>query len=694
MNASGRLVSLEIGKMFPSIPANLPKASVVLSLPLHGTLVRKGSACASRAVFGAPPKTWKQHVERHSLAEGRAASPERNEVASEGAGKSARGARAPHCRAMSWSLLWAIILAFFPSSQLRAAEPQISAKFSEPSATVGEPLEFEITVSGARNAHPPQDIKVDGLDITYSNQSTKVQMTNFDVEMSVVFTYNILPQRAGRFTIPSLPVEAGGHRLATPPVTLVVSDAAGGNAAAAGGADRGLAFAEIVLPRNTAFIGETIPAELRIYVDSRARWQFAQPPQLQGDGFTAQKLSEPVQNQVEKGGRTYDLVIFKTAVTPAKTGTLALGPFEINTVAQLPARRQRPRFGIDDFESLFNDPFGAFGRAQKLDFKSEPVQLQVRALPPNPPPSFSGAIGQFTMSVATNPANVKLGDPLTLTIKIDGRGNFDRVNAPKLADEAGWRSYPASGAFKAGDNVGISGTKTFEMAVIPEEKKSKSPAVEFTYFDPLTEKYVTLDGQQIPIVVQGEKAPPPVAAATPASTPTPAATPAETRRVADIHYLRTDPGRVASFKPLYRHGQFWFAQTVPLLALICFAGFAIRQRRANDLRARELAELRREKNALMRTLQDEKDSAAFYDAAARCVQLEIAMLTGRQPSVIDAQIACDARPLDSETANRIRAIFEARSEALYAGRGTSGSVPPDEKARVFDAIQKLEHANV
>jgi hypothetical protein len=41
-----------------------------------------------------------------------------------------------------------------------------------------------------------------------------------------------------------------------------------------------------------------------------------------------------------------------------------------------------------------------------------------------------------------------------------GRGNFDRVNAPLLEDDAGWHKYPPSSKFKQDDEVGISGTKT------------------------------------------------------------------------------------------------------------------------------------------------------------------------------------------------------------------------------------------
>jgi hypothetical protein len=41
------------------------------------------------------------------------------------------------------------------------------------------------------------------------------------------------------------------------------------------------------------------------------------------------------------------------------------------------------------------------------------------------------------------------------------------VNAPLLEDDRGWHKYPPSSKFKQDDEVGISGTKTFEMVVSP-----------------------------------------------------------------------------------------------------------------------------------------------------------------------------------------------------------------------------------
>ena len=129
---------------------------------------------------------------------------------------------------------------------------------------------------------------------------------------------------------------------------------------------------------------------------------------------------------------------------------------------------------------------------------------------------------------------------------ISGRGNFDRVNAPVLEDERGWHKYPPSSKFKQDDEVGLSGTKTFEMVLSPNEKKQGLPLLAFSYFDPVKEQYVTLHSEPIPINVEGGAAvassaggAPPVSA-TPATAARAASSAATADKPQDILYQLTE----------------------------------------------------------------------------------------------------------------------------------------------------------
>jgi hypothetical protein len=115
---------------------------------------------------------------------------------------------------------------------------------------------------------------------------------------------------------------------------------------------------------------------------------------------------------------------------------------------------------------------------------------------------------------------------------------------------AGWHKYPPSSKFKQDDEVGISGTKSFEMVVSPNENKQSLPLLAFSYFDPAKEQYVTLHSEPMAITVQGGAAAPAVAAQ-PASSPATAArgrvpVPNSTKPQ-DILYQLTAPSRTGGF---------------------------------------------------------------------------------------------------------------------------------------------------
>src|SRR5439155_9851478 len=134
-------------------------------------------------------------------------------------------------------------------------------------------------------------------------------------------------------------------------------------------------------------------------------------------------------------------------------GSRARSPFDI--------------FGMDDpfNDPFFNDPFSGMTEQRIVTLTSRPVTLEVNPLPPNAPPSFSGAVGIFSLSSDVKPKKAQIGDPLTVTASISGRGNFDRVTAPQLESDRGWHTYPPGSSFKPNDDIGISGTKTFEMVL-------------------------------------------------------------------------------------------------------------------------------------------------------------------------------------------------------------------------------------
>ena len=599
----------------------------------------------------------------------------------------------------------------------RADPPSVTAVLSNSQTVVGGTLELQIKVIGPGDAQPPEEISVDGLEIHATGQSRQFEIHNFSTNSSVTYNYTILPLRPGRFTIPPQTVRAGGKLLRTPELILSVADAAGSSAGARQSRGRqsqsvsagDLLFAELVVPKKVAYVGEIVPVQIRMGFDPRVRPRLIEPPEITGQGFTAQKLQESGQTSETINGRSYDVVTYKTAIAAARAGKFELGPVKAKAQVIVPRARSAPRsrgrspfdlFDLDDpfSDPFFSNPFAQIGERREVDINSQPVALEVKPLPPNAPPSFSGAIGNFAMTTDAKPKSVQVGDPITVTSTISGRGNFDRVNAPAIEDERGWHKYPPSSKFKQDDEVGISGTKTFETVLSPNEKKQALPMLAFSYFDPAKEQYVTLSSESIAITVQGGAAATQnVAASQPASSsPAIAVAPQRTEKPQDILYQLTDrPAMAETFAPLYTRPVFWTVQLVPLLGLIGFAGWKIRRAKIDNRAARRFAALQHETSELMHKLRRNTGSPQeYYAEASRVVRLKTALASGSggiDPNVVDAETAADTFKLDTDSRDQLRRLFEQSDEWQYSGAHNGpATISPESRREVLELIKNLK----
>jgi hypothetical protein len=588
-----------------------------------------------------------------------------------------------------------------------AEEPSVTAVLTSSQTVLGRPVQLQIKITGSPSARPPDVINVEGLDIRYTGQSQMIEGRNFQFSYSFVYSYTVMPERTGTFRIPPQRIQAGSNALRTSELTLNVGGSGSGmqtqrsgRAAASVDAHK-LVSAELVLTKTAAYVGELIPAEVRLYINSRTRANIKDGPEVSGQGFTMQKLSQATQSRENVGGQYYDVVTFKTAIAAARTGRFEIGPVKATAIVLVPRQPASGRspsdiFNMDDpfSDPFFADPFGHSLERQEIEVESKPVTLEVKPLPPNAPPDFSGAIGMFTMEVDAKPKTVQVGDPITVTASISGRGNFDRVSAPALEDEHGWHTYPPSANFKQDDDVGISGVKTFETVLTPNESKNSVPPFVFSFFDPINEKYVTRRNDAIPVKIEGGAiaSTPTVAssATTPAKQPGPA-TPARAKPEDILYQINDWPGTAESFAPVYTRSSFWFAQIVPLVGLLGFVGWKARQSRLSNREAQRRANLQHEAAEVQRRLRRaDAPSQEYYAEAARAVQLKTALAKNVNPNTVDAGTAATAFHLDDAMRGQLEILFKQKDELRYSG-GPNGefAISPNERQEVLELIEHL-----
>jgi len=595
------------------------------------------------------------------------------------------------------SVIFVALITAWSAHQVFADSPSVTAVLSNSEASIGETVQLQIRVTGGRNAEAPEDISVNGLKIHRTGTDQHIEMELFNFSSSIVYTYTILPMQAGTFKIPPQTIRVAGSSLRTPELTLHVIASGGGAAHGPTNGQRqqtlnanNIGFMELVVPKRDGYVGEILPVEIKV----GARVQLVEKPEapdMNIQGVTFQRAQDWGSASLEtRNGGQYRVWTLKGAVSAIHPGKLEIPSQEAAIVALV--RQRTPDFN-DPFDNLFSrDPFEMMGRPTKVALHSEPVTLEIRPLPPNPPASFSGAVGNFAMTAEAKPKSVQVGDPITVTATISGRGNFDRMTAPSLEDERGWHKYPPSAKFKQDDDVGISGAKTFEMVISPNEKKSSVPPLSFSYFDPLKENYVTLRSNAIPVQVEGNtiaQAQPIIAGGNQIAQPGPAA-PA-TSKPPDILYQLKERGREQSFAPIYTERVFWAGQIFPVIALLGFIGWKIRQAKIDNREAQRVVALQQEAAELLRKLR-RKDvpPEEYFGQASRAVRVKTALAKKVDPSAVDVEMAASTFALDEESRAQLRQLFERNDELRYSGRPNgSGTTSAQDREEVLQLIESL-----
>ncbi|MCP4694431.1 MAG: protein BatD, partial [Desulfobacterales bacterium] len=191
-------------------------------------------------------------------------------------------------------------------------------------------------------------------------------------------------------------------------------------------------------------------------------------------------------------GKRYGLFQFKM-----KFRLMAPGRFQFDNhiKMQVETGRGRRRTGF----------FGSYRRETKAMYAaSEPLKLHVKRLPEeNAPPSFTGAIGDFNIKTTPDRTDVKVGDPITLSVEISGRGTWEFVKAPPLHKFPEFTDYFLLSDDPAAGEVSEDQTrKTFLLRLRVKSKTAKEiPPIPFSFFNLVTQKYVTIHSEPTPLKV-------------------------------------------------------------------------------------------------------------------------------------------------------------------------------------------------
>jgi hypothetical protein len=319
-------------------------------------------------------------------------------------------------------------------------------------------------------------------------------------------TYVVMGQTAGNITISEAEVAVKGKRYKTKatPIEVVAQSAKRDEQAAA---EQGTAVQNQIaqddillrlnLSRNNVYQGEPIRASLTLYTRaSIAGFEDVKLPSF--NGFWSQEL--PVDNyratRQTVDGKVYDSQIIKEYLLyPQQTGTLSIESADITAVAQVVMRTNRA------FDPFFGGGSEVYNVPRKLS--TGRVNVTVKELPAGAPASFTGAVGAFTMDTQLPATELKANSAASYTVKIAGTGNLTFLQAPKLSLPSSFELYDVRSTESIhSTTAGTTGYRQFEYPFIARaEGEYDIPAIEFSYFSPEKNAYVTLSSAALTLNV-------------------------------------------------------------------------------------------------------------------------------------------------------------------------------------------------
>jgi len=136
--------------------------------------------------------------------------------------------------------------------------------------------------------------------------------------------------------------------------------------------------------------------------------------------------------------------------------------------------------------------------------RSNSVTITAKALPEEgKPKNFNGAVGQFKLNTSVDKKELSTNESVNYDVEVVGSGNFNSINLPEVKTPKQIEKFSPKkrDAFKTYD-TGMKGKVAEQTVLVPNSEGSYTISpVEFSYFDPVKEQYVTLKSDSVNLKV-------------------------------------------------------------------------------------------------------------------------------------------------------------------------------------------------
>jgi len=577
-----------------------------------------------------------------------------------------------------------------------AREVSIEASITPARTTVGEPVRLSIVVTGAEpGLRPPKLPEMDNFSSYFQGHSEEVAFESGQTTSRSVFSYILVPSAPGKHRVDQVQVTIQGVPYKAPPLEIFVDIAQGPS----GTAPPPQPQAQVVPPashalpaeykagqeifvkawtdRQSAYVNQPFYLTYTIYtrVPTTFKGGFEKEPAT--TGFWVEEF--PPQGQVSQherniGGYRYIIADVRSmALFPTQPGTFTFDPGTLK--AEVEIRKGDPFdpfFSRDVFgrRRFQRQPMQMTTEVQSRLLQTEPIILEVKPLPAGAPADFKGAVGSYSLEASLDRRQAEVGQPVKFKLSLSGEGNLNTVELPKLSPVEYFKYYDSSNSLNLRkDRFIVEGEKIQETVLVPKRGGQYSiPSLNFSFFDPRKERYVTLSTKPLMLSATGgaveEEEPPP---------PQPAASLEPSQKVEileeDVRFIMAESGTSSAVtRPLVLSRSYWVINIALVLAALILLGMKlIWERLHQDVRGVRLRRSHRLARKHLRAARSYMRTGAekeFYQALSRSVYGYFADKMNVEPGIVGAN------------------MLEERLK---------GRCPPSELVRVRDLFHEIDY---
>lgn len=366
------------------------------------------------------------------------------------------------------------------------------AKASKKTLGINERLQIDFLMNeDGDNFTPPsfENFKVVGG----PSQSISNSWINGERTYSKTYTYFLAPKKRGSTNIGQASIEVKGVIYKTSPIEINVTAAV--DVPKDPNDPEYLASESIDLvaeiSKTDPYLNEAISVVYKLYIAENTgirTWNEIDKPRY--NDFWSQNIDVKelkVQEGLYKGENYRFVVLKKTVLFPQKTGELSLEPLTLDISVEVPSNRR------DIFGRRATTTVTRTVTAGNRNIKVKPLPKQGR------PENFSGAVGEFDFKVESSKKTLTASEAFNLKLEVSGKGNLMLFELPEPILPSSLEIYDPEHSEDI--KTSLNGTKGRILdnytIVTNESGQYPIPPISFSFFNPKTKRYETINSEKI-----------------------------------------------------------------------------------------------------------------------------------------------------------------------------------------------------